>query len=128
MSPLLCRFSDAGMTRLSTRCGDRHGVNQFLARRNIHGTFKQTWFALFVKTTLSLRDGGVDVTRRIRVPACQMIFAVLDHALHADNIHELIVLTLPPRHRCPLTWLPASRLLLPRSGLEVCWACSAAWR
>jgi hypothetical protein len=33
-------------------------------------------------------------------------------------IHELIVLTLPPRHRCPLTWLPASRLLLPRSGLE----------
>jgi hypothetical protein len=25
---------------------------------------------------------------------------------------------LPPRHRCPLTWLPASRLLLPRSGLE----------
>jgi hypothetical protein len=28
------------------------------------------------------------------------------------------VLTLPPRHRCPLTWLPASRLLLPRSGLE----------
>jgi hypothetical protein len=42
-------------------------------------------FALFVKTTLSLRDGGVDVTRRIRVPACQMILAVLDHALHADN-------------------------------------------
>jgi hypothetical protein len=53
--------------------------------RNIHGTFKQTWFALFVKTTLSLRYGGVDVTRRIRVPACQMILAVLDQALHADN-------------------------------------------
>jgi len=62
-----------------------HGADQFLARRNIHGTFKQTWFALFVKTTLSLRYGGVDVTRRIRVPACQMILAVLDHALHADN-------------------------------------------
>jgi hypothetical protein len=43
------------------------------------------WFALFVKTTLSLRYGGVDVTRRIRVPACQTILAVLDHALHADN-------------------------------------------
>src|SRR5580704_13609781 len=86
-----------------------HGVNQFLARRNIHGTFKQTWFALFVKTTLSLRDGAVDVTRRIRVPACQMILAVLDHALHADNIHELIVLTLPPRHRCPLTFGSCSR-------------------
>ena len=46
-----------------------HGADQFLASRNIHGTFKQTWFALFVKTTLSLRDGGVDVTRRIRVPS-----------------------------------------------------------
>jgi hypothetical protein len=40
---------------------------------------------LFVKATLSLRYGEVDVTRRIRVPACQMILAVLDHALHADN-------------------------------------------
>jgi carboxymethylenebutenolidase len=29
--------------------------------------------------------GGGDATRRIRVPACQMILAVLDHALHADN-------------------------------------------
>jgi len=48
-----------------------HGADQFLASRNIHGRFKQTWFALFVKTTLSLRYGGVDVTRR--VPACQMI-------------------------------------------------------
>jgi hypothetical protein len=28
------------------------------------------------------------------------------------------VLTLPPRNRCPLDRLPASRLLLPRSGLE----------
>jgi hypothetical protein len=27
-------------------------------------------------------------------------------------------LTLPPRYRCPLNRLPASRLLLPRSGLE----------
>ena len=43
------------------------------------------WFALFVKTTLSLRYGRVDVTRSIGVPACQMILAVLDHALHADN-------------------------------------------
>jgi hypothetical protein len=34
------------------------------------------------------------------------------------TIHELIVLTLPPRHRCPLDRPPASRLLLPRSGLE----------
>jgi hypothetical protein len=153
MSLLLCRFSDAGMRTLSTRCGGRrpksanarsrgklgtgwqrvlwgsyvggdldggrgasrmlpqlsrfgmnvakdcaidrsigvrwHGADQFLASRNIHDTFKQTWFALFVKTTLSLRYGGVDVTRRIRVPACQMILAVLDHALHAADRVDL---------------------------------------
>jgi len=29
-----------------------------------------------------------------------------------------IVLTSPPRYRCPLDRLPASRLLPPRSGLE----------
>jgi hypothetical protein len=29
-----------------------------------------------------------------------------------------IVLTLPPRYRCPLDQLPASRLLAPRSGVE----------
>src|SRR5712671_6799608 len=34
------------------------------------------------------------------------------------TIYDLIVLTLPPRHRCPLDRMPASRLLLPRSGLE----------
>src|SRR5580700_6243435 len=47
------------------------------------------------------------------------------------TIHELIVLTLPPRYRCPLNRLPASRLLLPRSGLErsdfVLWPQAAVW-
>src|SRR5580704_8119119 len=56
------------------------------------------WFALFVKTTLSLHYGGVE--------RC------------TPTIHELVVSTLPPRHRCPLDRLPASRLLLQRSGLE----------
>ena len=32
-------------------------LSWFLARRNIHGTFKQTWFALFVKTTLVIALG-----------------------------------------------------------------------
>ena len=36
----------------------------------------------------------------------------------APTLRWLIVLTLPPRYRCPLNRLPASRLLLPRSGLE----------
>src|SRR5258708_38352096 len=47
-----------------------------------------------------------------------MILAVLLIMRCTPTIHELIVLTLPPRHRCPLDRLPASRLLLPRSGLE----------
>jgi hypothetical protein len=42
-----------------------------------------------------------------------MILAVLDHALHADNTSaDLVDLAIPHRR------LPASRLLLPRSGLE----------
>jgi hypothetical protein len=49
-------------------------------------TFKQTGLRYSSRQLLSLRYGGVDVTRRIRVAACQMILAVLDHALHADNI------------------------------------------
>src|SRR5215468_1696053 len=36
----------------------------------------------------------------------------------ARQLRWLIVLTLPPRYRCPLNRLPASRLSLPRSGLE----------
>ena len=43
------------------------------------------------------------------------------------TVRLLIVLTLPPSYRCPLNGYRAPRLLLPRSGLEVCWACSAAW-
>jgi hypothetical protein len=74
------------------------------------------WFASS-RQLLSLRYGGVDVTRCIRVPACQMILAVLDHALHADNTWADRV-DLATRHRCPLDRLPASLLLLPRSGLE----------
>jgi hypothetical protein len=31
------------------------------------------------------REANRCVTRRIRVPACQMILAVLDHALQTDN-------------------------------------------
>src|SRR5215831_15383764 len=34
------------------------------------------------------------------------------------TLRWLIVLTLPPRYHCPLNRLPASRLLLPRNGLE----------
>ena len=34
------------------------------------------------------------------------------------TVRLLIVLTLLPRYRCPLSWLPAPRFLLPRSGLE----------
>jgi hypothetical protein len=64
-------------------CVQWHGVNQFLASRNIYGKFKQTGLRYSSRQLLSLRYGGVDVTRRIRVPTCQMILAV-DHAL-PDN-------------------------------------------
>jgi len=47
----------------------------------------------------------------------QMILLFLIMLCTGDTI-ELVVLTLPRRYRCSLDWLPASRLLLPRSGLE----------
>src|SRR5258707_13100224 len=81
-----------------------HGANQFLARRNIHGTFKQTWFALFVKTTLSLRYGGVDVNMRHRGGVGQRMLAVFYHAVYAANTRVVVVelisfrLTSPPPH------------------------------
>jgi hypothetical protein len=66
-------------------CVRWHGVNQFLARKNIHGTFKQTGLRYSSRQLLLLRYGGGDVTRRNRGTGPQMILAVLDHALHADN-------------------------------------------
>src|SRR4249920_1806454 len=79
-------------------CVRWHGADQFLASRNIRGTFKQTGLRYSSRQLLLLRYGWVE--------RC------------TPTIHELIVSTLPPRHRCPLDRLPASRLLLPRSGLE----------
>jgi hypothetical protein len=52
---------------------DAAPANQFLARRNIHRTFKQTGLRYSSRQLLSLRYGGVDMTRRIGVPACQII-------------------------------------------------------
>jgi hypothetical protein len=77
------------------------------------------WFALFVKAILSLRYewGSIWLVRGVG-PQMILDLAGLDHALHADTTRELIVSTLPPRYRCPLSRLPISRLLLPRSGLE----------
>src|ERR1700724_1446575 len=66
-------------------CVRWHGENQFLARRNIHGTFKQTGLRYSSRQLLSLRYGGGGVTRRIRVPAWQMSLAVLCYVVHADN-------------------------------------------
>src|ERR1700682_3819050 len=83
-------------------CVRWHGVNQFLASRNIHGTFKQTgliqenWFALIVKTTLSLRYGRGRCDSPHQGAGPQMILAVLDHALHADNTSaDLVDLATP---------------------------------
>jgi hypothetical protein len=92
-------------------------VNQFLASRNIYGTFKQpSWrfrqgnFAVASPVrSLSLSGSGV---------MARSLLAVLVHALHAtstlvDRIDLTTKLSLSSLDR-----LPASRLLLPRSGLE----------
>jgi hypothetical protein len=76
-------------------CVRWHGVNQFLARRNIHGTFKQTGLRNSSRQLLSLRNGRdrCDSPRQGAGP--QMILAALIMRC-APTIHELIVLTLPP--------------------------------
>jgi hypothetical protein len=76
------------------------------------------WFAPFVKTTfvIALWRGRCDSPHQgAGLPDEPWLFLIMRCT---PTIHELIVLTLPPRHRCPFDRLPASRLLLPRSGLE----------
>jgi hypothetical protein len=88
-------------------------VNQFLASRNIDGTFKQTGWRFRQGNFLSLRYRCADdVAGRMRLLTPRAIMCC------TPTLRWLIVLTLPPRYRCPLNRLPASRLLLPRSGLE----------
>jgi hypothetical protein len=90
----------------------RHGVNQFLASRNIAahssklvGAFVK---AIFYHCVIGAAD---DVAGRIRADPRAIMCCT-------PTLRWLIVLTLPPRCRCPLTGYQASRLLLPRSGLE----------
>src|SRR5258708_39328722 len=73
-----------------------HGADQFLASRNIHGTFKQTWFALFVKTTLSLRYGGRRLGCPNRMAGVRTIRALLDHVLDRPNTTAARVRLVPP--------------------------------
>ena len=91
-----------------------HSVNQFLARRNTYGTFKQTGLRYSSSQFCHCVIGRVDVVRRVRGGWPQMILLFFIMRC-TPIIRELIVAT---RYRCPLHRLPASRLLLPRSGLE----------
>ena len=91
-----------------------HSVNQFLASRNTYGTFKQTGLRYSSSQFCHCVIGRVDVVRRMRGGWPQMILLFFIMRC-TPIIRELIVAT---RYRCPLHRLPASRLLLPGSGLE----------
>jgi hypothetical protein len=59
------------------------------------------------------------VTRHVKVLAADdLLGLIIRYCSSRRHRRELIVLTLLPRYRRPLDQLPASRLLLPRSGLE----------
>src|ERR1700758_2951313 len=81
--------------------------------QNIDETFKQTGWRFrqgnFCHCVIGAAD---DVAGRMRIRAAR------DHVLHADGTLIDRVDLLPPRYCGPLTRLPVSRLLLPRSGLE----------
>jgi hypothetical protein len=73
-----------------------HGVNQFLASRNIHGSIQANWFALFVKAILSLRLSVGSLwlaASECRSADDPLLFLIMRRT---PRIHELIVLTLPP--------------------------------
>ena len=82
-------------------CVRRHGVNQFLARRNIHGTFKQTGLRYSSRQLCHcvVGRGRCDSPHQSAGPQTSLLFLIMRCT---PTIHELIVLTLPPRHRRPL--------------------------
>ena len=93
-------------------------MNQFLASGNIDGTlnidstFKKLVGA-FVKASFHhcVIGAADDVAGRMKdADLCAIM-------RRTPTLCWLVVLTLP-RYHCPLNRLPASRLLLPRSGLE----------
>ena len=85
----------------------RHGVNQFLASGNIDGRFKKLVGA-FVKASFNhcVIGAADDVVGRMRMPRARSCVALVDRV----DLATLLSLSSQP--------LPASRLLLPRSGLE----------
>ena len=94
----------------TNRCFDvqRHGVKQFLASGNLDGRFKKLVGA-FVKASFyhCVIGAADDVVGRMRMlPRARSCVARVDRV----DLATLLSLSSQP--------LPASRLLLPRSGLE----------
>src|SRR5271156_4641613 len=81
----------------------------------------------FVKAILPLRHrcGLCGSAYQADGPQVFLLFLIMRCP---PTVRLLIVLTLPPSYRCPLSTDYRLSVLAPRSGLEVCWACSAAWR
>jgi hypothetical protein len=75
----MCWFLDAGMPTLSARSCGRGPKSAKARSRGKYGTRQcSECYGDRILVAISMVD-------RITVPACQMILAVLDHALHADN-------------------------------------------
>src|SRR5258705_2937006 len=96
----------------------RHGVNQFLASRNIQGRFKQTGLRCSSRQFLSLRCGWGrcgSPHHQGTGPQIILMCLIMRRTPNGALVDRVDFAT---RYRCLLDRLPASRLLPPRSGLE----------
>ena len=90
-----------------------HGANQSFVSGSLLGTFKANWFVALVKAILSFLSGGVDVAHQ--GPGREMIW-LFDYRCTPTMLVDRV--DLATRLSLSSQRLPASRLLLPRSGLE----------
>jgi hypothetical protein len=144
--PMLCRFSDAGMTRLSTHRGDRrpksakarnrgkwghrwcrgHSANQFLKAATNLNFVQPKLFQASRQDDLRFSYCRVSVIQFLTMQmqpsaSCARMWTVLSATImFADKPHRLNERTSAQRF-CVLTILPPvphSRLGYPRSGLS----------
>ena len=102
------------IARLIGRFGvQRHGVNQFLASRNIPRHIQANWFALFVKAILSLRYGwrrcgspyhqgaGAQIISMCLIMRCTPNSALVDRVDFATPPFAVLSIGFRPLGSCP---------------------------
>jgi hypothetical protein len=92
--------------------------------QNIHSTFKQTgWRFRQANFVIALSVRSMWLAASGCWPEDHL--DAVEHPLHANSL--LLVFALPPRYRCPLDRLPASRLASCAAGWSAATLCFGTW-